>query len=151
MQTILKAKLPQFIGDQLYSSDPSTNYLVGKDGAADQDGCLSEYKSQLNVGKGDNGVVPSKPTATCAGKLSVPSTTNAGGTINSRFFDTSTKHIKVPSPCTAYCPCCPHEMLDYILYSTESYYLQPLTSTLEIIPLKSVKPLTYKWGWCDGC
>ena len=21
---------------------------------------------------------------------------------------------------------------------------------MEIIPLKSVKPLTYKWGWCDG-
>ena len=149
MQSILKAKLPQFIGDQLYSSDPSTNYLVGKDGAADQDGCLNEYKSQLNVGKGDSGVVPSKPTAVCAGKLSVPSKTNAGGTINPRFLDPSTKHIKVPNPCTSYCPCCPHEMLDYILYSTESYYLQPLTSTLEIVPLKSVKPLTYKWGWCE--
>ena len=36
MQSILKAKLPRFIGDQLYSSDPSTNYLVGKDGAAKQ-------------------------------------------------------------------------------------------------------------------
>ena len=147
MQTILKAKLPQFIGDQLYSSDPSTNYLVGKDGAAEQDGCLSEYESQL---KGNNGIVPLKPTATCSGKLSVPSTTNAGGVINSRFLDPSTNRIKVPDPCTAYCPCCPHEMLDYILYSTESHYLQPLRSTLEIVPLKSVQPLTYKWGWCDG-
>ena len=35
MQSILKAKLPQFIGKQLYSSDPSTNYLVGKDGAGE--------------------------------------------------------------------------------------------------------------------
>ena len=126
MQNILKAKLPQFIGDQLYSSDPSTNYLVGKDGAASQDGCLTEYQSQLNVGKDNNGVVPLKPTATCSGKLSVPSTTNAGGAINPRFLDPSTKHIKVPNPCTAYCPCCPHEMLDYPNNPPEFQFTSPI-------------------------
>jgi len=41
-------------------------------------------------------------------------------------------------------------MLDYILYNRDSKYLQPLASSLEVIPLKSVKPLNYKWGWCDG-
>ena len=163
MESILKAKLPELIGDQLYSSDPSTNFLVGKDGAAgvaglsDWPDCLVQYKNQLNMQswKSHSGVVPSKPTIPCGGisgeydKRSVPSKTASGKQLNKRFLDPSTGKIKVPNPCKAYCTCCKHEMLDYILYSTESVYLQPLIATLEIVPLKSTTPLTYAWSWCQ--
>ena len=108
LKSILHASLPTQIGDQKYSSDPTTNYLVGKDGAAKQDDkslkCYNDYKNGFKVGQYPN-----------------------------------TK-----------CSCCPKEMLDYILYCTASGYLQPVSSNIEIIPLKATKMLTHKWGWCEG-
>ena len=147
----LNAKLPGWVinTQQRFSSDPSTNFLVGKDGAADQDGCKSAYETQLSGGKG---TIPSKPTKKCT---SVPKTTKNGNPFEP-FFAHSDGTLNVGGdPCTAYCPCCPHEMLDYIMYSKDTKYLQPIHSDFEIIPLKSLKPLTYKWGWCipgqSGC
>ena len=104
---------------------------------------LAAYEAQLGGGKG---VVPSNPTAGCQ---NIPKTTNSGKAFRTRFATPDGK-LNVGANCMAYCPCCPHEMLDYILYSTEKKYLQPTSSDIEIIPLKSVHPLTYDWGWCDG-
>jgi hypothetical protein len=145
MLDTLQAVLPDTApgATQIFSSDPSTNFLVGKDGAASQDGCLAAYAAQLGGGKG---AVPSKPSAACQ---DIPMTTNSGKAFRPRFTTPDGK-LNVGKNCEAYCPCCPHEMLDYILYSKEKKYLQPTSSNIEIIPLKSVKPLTYDWGWCDG-
>jgi endonuclease/exonuclease/phosphatase family metal-dependent hydrolase len=141
---ILNAKLPDWKSkEQIFSSDPSTNFLVGKDGAAYQNSCLDSYMKQLNNG---NGTIPSKPTAKC---INIPITTKSGKPFES-FFSNPDGTLRVGDKCTAFCPCCPHEMLDYILYSRDSKFLQPVYSNFEIIPLKSSKPLTYDWGWCDG-
>jgi hypothetical protein len=132
VKNILKAELPMLIGDQLFSSDPVSNFLVGKDGAAKDNGCLQQYQKN----------VMSNTRTACTG---IPKTTAAGGSFDKRFVKFEGE-LNVPN-CSAYCPCCPHEMLDYILYSIEDKYLQPVSSTLEIIPLKS--PVTFKWGWCE--
>lgn len=148
MLSILHAKLPDTVSGstQLFSSDPSTNFLVGKDGAALQYGCSDEYKQSLNVGITNTGVVPALPSAKCK---NFPTSTSSKKPLNLRFTNSSCE-LNVGDKCTAYCTCCSHEMLDYILYSTEQQYLQPVYSDFEIIPLKSIKPLVYKWGWCDG-
>ncbi len=120
MLNVLNAKFPEKIGEQKYSSDPSTNFLVGKDGAADDNKCLLTYQQNLNNGR---------PNLQTRSKCTFPGSDDK---------------------CLAYCSCCPHEMLDYILYCQENKYLQPISSTVEIIPLKSVNELTYDWSWCVG-
>ena len=102
---------------------------------------LTPIKHSWAKGKG---IVRKPPTASCQ---NIPITTKSGHKIMSRFTSSDGK-LNVSSK--AYCPCCPHEMLDYIMYSTSSKYLQPESSNIEIIPLKSITPLTYQWGWCDG-
>ena len=145
MYATLHAASPTMIGEQLFTSDPSTNFLVGKDGGAKVSNCLQQYQNSLNVGSGQSGVVPFPPSASCTG---VPTTTKAGGPFFPRFVN-SHGGLNVENNCKAYCPCCSHEMLDFILYNTENKYLQPLKSSVEVIPLKSVRPLNYKWGWCE--
>ena len=139
MKSALHAEIPPWVGDQLFSSDPSTNFLVGKDGAANSDGCETPYRDSLDTGH----VVPTEPPNACS---SIPTHTASNETFNSRFLDHE-GHLNVGANCKAYCPCCPHESLDYVLYSSEAHYLQPLASSLEIIPLKASAPLTYPWGW----
>ena len=46
MKSALHAELPTWVGDQPFSSDPSTNFLVGKDGAAKTNGCETAYRAQ---------------------------------------------------------------------------------------------------------
>ena len=73
MLRILNAKMPKFVPNSpLFSSNPSTNFLVGKDGAAVKDDCLSTYKAQLGGGKG---IIRRKPTAACE---DIPTTTASG-------------------------------------------------------------------------
>ena len=146
MLQILKAKLPARVPDslQIFSSDPSTNFLVGKDGAASDNKCLSAYKASLG-----KSIVPLPAANQLPRCTNIPSKTASGAPLRG-LFTNKDGTLKVEADCRAYCPCCPHEMLDYILYSTENKYLQPLTSSIEIIPLKSTVPLTYKWGWCEG-
>lgn len=45
---------------------------------------------------------------------------------------------------TLKCPCCPGYMLDYILYSKSPFYVKPTKSTIEVVPLKSTKPLVFE-------
>ena len=139
MKSVLHAELPPWVGDQLFSSDPSTNFLVGKDGAAKTNGCETAYRDSLNTGH----AVPAEPADACT---SVPTHTASNQAFNPRFRDQN-GHLNVGANCKAYCPCCPHETLDYILYSTDPGHLQPLASSIEIVPLKAAKPLTYRWGW----
>merc|ERR1719478_3914 len=83
-ETTLHAKLPPFTGPEIFSSNPSTNYLVGKDGAADKNGCLAAYKESLNVGNADSGVVPAHPPNACS---NIPKTTINGGSIEPMFLN----------------------------------------------------------------
>ena len=134
VRTALKAVVPTLVGDQLFSSDP-TNYLVGKDGAADQDGCLTEYKKAIGSGK----IMP--PTGPCRTLPSMAITDK----YKDRFENSDLSNDK------CYCTCCPREMLDFVMYSGEDAYLQPVKEpdpTLEIIRLESTIPLAYEWGWC---
>ena len=48
------------------------------------------------------------------------------------------------------CTCCRPSLLDHIVYSTETRFLQPISSTIQVIPLQSLQPLIYKWSWCNG-
>ena len=41
------------------------------------------------------------------------------------------------------CTCCRPSLLDHIVYSTETRFLQPISSTIQVIPLQSLQPLIY--------
>jgi len=45
------------------------------------------------------------------------------------------------------CPCCPNMMLDYIIYSNNKLYLQPIKSNIEIIPIKSIDKMKHRFGF----
>lgn len=48
IEDILKCKIPNIIGNQLYSFDSKTNALVGRDGIAKEYGCEEYYNKYLN-------------------------------------------------------------------------------------------------------
>ena len=113
MLKILDANIPYRVGDQKYTSDPSTNMLVGRDGynipADFTDKCQQDYYANLKAGKKG---------------------------------DCKDPHGDVK--CQAYCTCCSHEALDYILWNKNKAYFQPTKyPTYEIIPLKSIDKLAY--------
>jgi len=84
----LKAVLPVNINEQIYTIDPSTNLLVGRDGGDSE--CLVEYEASW--GTPINSVYnPSNSTRVAC---------------NSR------------PGVLCYCPCCLFQVLDYILYSS---------------------------------
>ena len=139
MLMILHAETPPMSEDSLpFSSDPSRNFLVGKDSAAQDGKCLAAYKDAVK----ESTDIPSKACR-------VPKTTASGKNIRSKFMKNG--RLNIGTEC--FCPCCPSEFLDYILYSTNTKFLQPTVSTQKIVDLKSPLPLTYKWGWCSnaGC
>ena len=133
----LNAALPDTrVGDQLFSSDPGTNFLVGKDGGAEQ--CFDTYQKNLTRDPWN------KTKSLCEGE-GLPTKPAADMPLAERY-----KTALGAAP-QAFCPCCHHELLDYILYSTEKGYLQPLAdSTFRVVPLKATKQLSYKWNFCSG-
>ena len=133
----LKAAPPDTrVGDQQFSSDPETNFLVGKDGAAAQ--CFDTYQKNLTSDP------LHKTKSPCVGE-GLPTKTAAGKALAQPF------EKALGSAPQAFCPCCHHELLDYILHSKEEGYLQPLAgSTLRVVPLKATKELSYMWDFCSG-
>ncbi|CAK4711266.1 unnamed protein product [Aphanomyces euteiches] len=113
---LLHASTPRRTGRQQFTSDPRTNLLVGRDGAAQSDKCSNEYVSSWGP---------------IQNHLFTPSQLTRVPCNQSRALASST--VFEPSSSMCFCPCCPLEWLDYILYANRPYQ-QPIgTPTLEAI------------------
>ncbi|KAI9909697.1 hypothetical protein PsorP6_014640 [Peronosclerospora sorghi] len=150
LELILKAHEPLRIGNQRYTSEyvmrllpintyieivsnsfsPHTNVLVGRDGAADDNKCEALYEDSWGT-KQDGVYTPSVNTRTTCSKQD-------GG----------------DNKC--YCPCCPFEWLDYVLYAQVDFlgitapYQQPSTvPTLEAL-VNQVSVFTAGWSDANG-
>ncbi|HAT13030.1 MAG TPA: hypothetical protein DCS91_05120 [Microcoleaceae bacterium UBA11344] len=137
---ILDAKLPELKGEQKYTSDPSSNILVGKDSAAKA--CLEADKSSW--GEKKENVYHPIP------QVKNPTPPNPPiSKLDSFFADpTKDKETLYIEEGGCYAPCCLHEWLDYILISNR--HQQPLnTPTLESIRLKAASPFAASWLWID--
>ncbi|ETL95147.1 hypothetical protein L917_07009 [Phytophthora nicotianae] len=126
---LLEAHEPRQIGKQAFTSDPHTNVLVGRDGAAISNKCSAQYVA--NWGPPKDGVFhPSFLTRTTCGMHSE---------IN------ESKWLVFVDPDTmCYCPCCPLEWLDYVLYGKAPYQQPSKVPTLEA-HVNQVKHFTVDW------
>eukprot|EP00656_Telonema_subtile_P040355 TRINITY_DN45410_c0_g1_i1.p1 TRINITY_DN45410_c0_g1~~TRINITY_DN45410_c0_g1_i1.p1 ORF type:complete len:467 (-),score=64.91 TRINITY_DN45410_c0_g1_i1:186-1586(-) len=128
----LNATLPELVGAQRYTSDPSSNLLVGRDGAAGT--CNSAYekswgpRANKSFNPTDSTRVPSTnawPPHTDTGDAVLPFFTAPNG--------------------SAYCACCPSEWLDYVLASAG--HQQPVGNpTLEALPVTADVPFSVPWS-----
>ena len=113
---LLNASIPTLEGAVKFTSDPSTNVLVGRDGAASKAtfNCQDAYERSWGPLEGGKVYKPSLlpgPQGT-----RVPATTQFPPLTDTRapvlpFFTRETN--------ASFCPCCPNEWLDYILWSNE--------------------------------
>ncbi|GLE03466.1 hypothetical protein PINS_up012368 [Pythium insidiosum] len=127
---LLGAHMPTRVGDQLYTSDPRSNLLVGRDGAANSNKCSAEYVASWGPSQNDT-YFPSALTRVQCGVVPPPQYAR------SRVF--------LPATTMCYCPCCPKEWLDYVLWA-KSPYQQPLnTPTLES-HVNRVAPFIVDWS-----
>ncbi|CAI5710505.1 unnamed protein product [Peronospora destructor] len=129
LMNLLEAHEPRQIGKQIFTSDPHTNVLVGRDGAAVSNKCSAQYVQSWGPPK--NGVFyPSLLTRTTCGIH-----TELGR--DNRLVLGQQKSM-------CYCPCCPLEWLDYVLYG-KAPYQQPITvPTLEAY-VNQVSSFTVNW------
>ena len=150
---------------QRFSSDPTSNILVGRDGGAGSaqpafpGGCEDLYEKGWGAKQGK--------TYTESASNRLPYKNIPGGTINppngpflnffvgdtgdplgpsrpgSRMYFSSPAAGNIQNSPVAYCPCCPTEFYDLILASRQ--YQAPTSSSLEICPLKSDKLIKVPW------
>lgn len=120
---ILHAKIPRMINEQKYTSDPATNTLVGQDGADAK--CHDDYYCHVCFSCKE--IQDPQCVARCR------------------------KMGKKPADGSKWwCPCCPQEYLDYILYNEE--HQQPVREpTIQVVSLKSFTPLKFpSWHLVAG-
>ena len=123
LANILNARMPRMVGVQKYSSDPSSNTLVGQDGGDDK--CHDDYYCHVCF--------------SCKEKK------------NPQCVPRCNKKGKKPADGSNWwCPCCPQEYLDYILYNKS--HQQPITMpTVEVLPLKSPTMIKFSsWHLVQG-
>lgn len=131
--SILNATMPQLVGDTVFTSDPGSNLLVGRDSAADAcaDGYTKSWGAVVN-----KTYVPG-PSTRLQDLAAWPPSTDTGEAVLPFFHRVDNQ---------SYCPCCPFEWLDYILVSQE--HQQPSTSqpapTLGALPIKA-PPFPVPW------
>ncbi|KAG1684156.1 hypothetical protein DVH05_011838 [Phytophthora capsici] len=126
---LLGAHEPRQIGEQAFTSDPHTNVLVGRDGAAVSNKCSAQYVA--NWGPAKDGVFyPSLLTRTTCG-------------LHSGIAEPNWLVFLEPDT-MCYCPCCPLEWLDYVLYSTAPYQQPSAVPTLEA-HVNQVQRFTVDW------
>lgn len=131
--SILSAEMPAFAGDVRFTSDPHTNVLVGRDGAADD--CDDGYEASW--GAMDNTTTYHPSASTRAASTSAwPPATDTNAAVDDFFQRTSAE---------SYCPCCPEEWLDYVLFST-AHQKPAGSSTIEAIDLKLTEE-TLRVAW----
>ncbi|KAI9909643.1 hypothetical protein PsorP6_014623 [Peronosclerospora sorghi] len=123
LELTLKAHEPLRIGNQRYTSDPHTNVLVGRDGAAGDNKCKAQYESNWG------------PLQVGVAGVYTPS-------LNTRT--TCSKQDGGDNKC--YCPCCPFEWLDYVLYAQAPYQQPSTVPTLEAL-VNQVS--LFKADWSD--
>jgi endonuclease/exonuclease/phosphatase family metal-dependent hydrolase len=145
---VLEASCPKLIGEQRFTSDPSSNLLVGRDGASD--GCNSSYENSWTPKTKKDTKRTSNPQSWGTYYNYNPNPANKNpsndhATVTDPFFTNREGGTTVYlAPGGSYCGCCPHEWLDYVLFSNK--YLQPSTPpTLECIPIKSDISLNVPW------
>uniref|UniRef100_K3WW34 sphingomyelin phosphodiesterase n=1 Tax=Globisporangium ultimum (strain ATCC 200006 / CBS 805.95 / DAOM BR144) TaxID=431595 RepID=K3WW34_GLOUD len=125
---LLGAHSPTQVGDQQFTSDPRSNLLVGRDGAANSNKCSEKYMQSWGDVK-DGVYYPNALTrSTCDLHQHLPH--------ELLIF------IQPDNMC--FCSCCPLEWLDYVLYA-KAPYQQPLDgSTLES-RINHVDPFVVDW------
>lgn len=127
---LLDAKMPIRVGKQRYTSDPHTNLLVGRDGAANSNRCSQQYVTSW--GPLQNGTYhPSSLT-----RLKCSRT-------NTRL--SSRPHVFIQPELMCYCPCCPNEWLDYVLHAKDPYQ-QPLDAPTLTALVNQEKPFRVEWN-----
>jgi len=103
--SLLNATIPTLTGDVRFTSDPATNLLVGRDGAADD--CQDGYTQSW--GPLDDGKTYQPSAATRVQRTAAwPPVTDTGAPLLPFFVRQSN---------LSFCPCCPSEWLDYVLWS----------------------------------
>ncbi|TMW59250.1 hypothetical protein Poli38472_004319 [Pythium oligandrum] len=126
---LLKAQTPFQVGEQSFTSDPRSNLLVGRDGAANSYKCSAQYVESW--GPEVNGTY--HPTALTRLKCGAPPFKRGGAV-----------PVFIHSDSMCYCPCCPKEWLDYVLYAQAPYQQPSKTPTLEA-RVNQVKPFVVDW------
>ncbi|EQC38265.1 hypothetical protein SDRG_04690 [Saprolegnia diclina VS20] len=130
---LLHAATPTRVGSELFTSDPHLNLLVGRDGAAKSDKCLDQYVASWGP-LHDKVYTPNYLTRLTCGAQVV---SNASRT--SLVF-------RDPSTAMCFCPCCPSEWLDYVLYAQPPYQ-QPIgVPTLESIVNQVPAAFPVQWS-----
>ena len=128
----LNATVPTLTGDSTFSSDPSTNLLVGRDGAADD--CSDAYTKSWGA-ESNKTYKPSEHTRVVS-SIPWPPVTDTGAPVLP-FFQLRSD--------LSYCPCCPQEWLDYVLSSKQ--HQQPTTTpTMQVVAVKSATPFAVPWA-----
>ncbi|KAF0682893.1 Aste57867_25028 [Aphanomyces stellatus] len=139
---LLHATSPRRVGDQLFTSDPRTNVLVGRDGAAHSNQCNQEYIESWGPLQVDHQLyTPSLLTRVpCHHNASSSASVSKNTSHSSVFVDAAASSL-------CFCPCCPLEWLDYILYA-QLPYQQPIgTPTLEAIAAHATGPAAFTAPW----
>ena len=116
----LNATMPPIIGEQLYTSDPRKNVLVGRDGGADA--CKGAFEG--NWGTKDDDYCGPSCNLCCF----------------SYYYDYSGPNSTLFNDNNKICTCYPVEWLDYILSGVGN--LQPATSSMEAIVNR--KPVSFE-------
>ena len=142
--SILNASIPTLTGDVKFTSDPATNLLVGRDGAAGSstfncDDAYTKSWGPLSSGKTYPGGMDYRVKMT----TEFPPKTDTGAAVLP-FFTRDTD--------LSFCPCCPQEWLDYVLWSND--HQAPVVDagalvqlpTLEAIALKLATAVRVPWG-----
>ena len=132
LRSALNASIPTLVGDRPFSSDPSANLLVGRDGAAGDCGALYEAAWGPRVNK----TYQPSPDRRVATSISWPPQTDNGEPVQPFFSNRDNQ---------TYCPCCPYEWLDFIMYSDR--HQKPASQpTLEAFALKAPAPFSVPWS-----
>lgn len=128
----LNATVPTLTGDSTFSSDPSTNLLVGRDGAAGD--CSDAYTRSWGA-ESNKTYIPSEATRVVS-SIKWPPATDTGAPVLP-FFQLRSN--------LSYCPCCPQEWLDYVLSSVQ--HQQPTNNpTMQVVAVKSATPFAVPWA-----
>ncbi|TYZ57247.1 hypothetical protein PybrP1_008804 [[Pythium] brassicae (nom. inval.)] len=126
---LLGAHSPVPTGDQQFTSDPRSNLLVGRDGAAGSNKCSAKYMESWGDVKNGTYFPNALTRSTCS---------------LSHRLSRQALLVFIQPDNMCYCPCCPLEWLDYVLYA-KGPYQQPLGQATLECRVNTVKPFIVDW------
>ncbi|ETV96078.1 hypothetical protein H310_10719 [Aphanomyces invadans] len=155
---LLHATAPALVGAQQYTSDPRTNLLVGRDGAAAAEGCVQQYIDSWGP-LHNHTYMPSHLTrvpchnlaaSAAHSRLSPPllEVTPASASAATAASSTSSTTVYLSESSLCYCPCCPLEWLDYVLYAQAPYEQPVVPPSVEAVVLQTppAQSLAVEWS-----